>query len=156
MLISTLYKVITYILNRYRVCCDVLRLSVEWIQSFLQERNKKKQQNMKYPELMPLVTSTLGLQLAVEPLKSHFASFLGWLRAAACAAGLFSLLSVGIFLRADPVALQSLSRGLVRDAKTSQMAAALSVLGFGACVCVGISSTRCQQLLRPKRLARDP
>ena len=125
---------------------------MEWIQSFLQERNEKKQQNIKGKELLPLVTTTLGLQLAVEPLKSHFASFFGWLRATACAAGLCSLVSMAVFLKADPKALQQLSQGLVRDAKSSQMAAALSVVGFGACLCVGMGSTRCQQLLRPKRL----
>eukprot|EP00913_Durusdinium_trenchii_P007688 g7223.t1 len=64
--------------------------SVEWVQDFLQDRNEKKQQKIKYPELLPLVTKTMGLDFA--PFKSIGRSFFRWLSTFTFIGGLASCL----------------------------------------------------------------
>lgn len=123
--------------------------SVEWIQNFLQVRNQKKQEKIKYPELMPLVTSTLGLQLA--PFMAYGRSFFRWVQCVAFTSGIASLLSAGLmFHDTGRYALQRaasglLQRSVVPDARWSKVAAAVSLFSAGGAIVVSIVCERCKR-----------
>lgn len=123
--------------------------SVEWIQNFLQVRNQKKQEKIKYPELMPLVASTLGLQLA--PFMAYGRSFFRWVQFVALTSGIGSLLSAGLFFHdTGRYALQRaasglLQRSVVPDARWSKVAAAVSLFSAGGAIVVSIVCERCKR-----------
>eukprot|EP00434_Breviolum_minutum_P027952 symbB.v1.2.024731.t1/scaffold2363.1/size81248/4 len=109
--------------------------SVEWIQDFLRKRNEIKQEKIKYPELFPLVSRTLGLQMAA-PFRTRSLTFLRYLRRFALAT-VGSLLSLRFFHRTWPqlVDYESISEVLQRSLTTplvSKLHLALSTLGVGS------------------------
>ncbi|CAK8986961.1 Uncharacterized protein SCF082_LOCUS770 [Durusdinium trenchii] len=110
--------------------------SVEWVQDFLQDRNEKKQQKIKYPELLPLVTKTMGLDFA--PFKSIGRSFFRWLSTFTFIGGLASCL--------DSRAVQTVTGGLIRETRTSRLAAALTLCSAGGAIAVSLFFERCHRL----------
>lgn len=108
--------------------------SVEWIQDFLRKRNEKKKEKIKYPELFPLASRTLGLQMAA-PFRAYSLTFLRYLRRLALAT-VGSLLSVRFFHRTWPqlVDYESISEVLQRSCTplVSKLHSALSTLGIGS------------------------
>ena len=131
---------------------DGSNLSVEWIQDFLQHRNQKKQEKIKYPELMPLVTSTLSLQLA-SPITAYGRSFFRWLQVGAYATGIASFFAAGLFFHdtgrhaLESVASSLLQRSVAPDARWTKIAAAMSLFSAGGAIAVSIFSERCRRQL---------
>ncbi|CAK8987113.1 Uncharacterized protein SCF082_LOCUS839 [Durusdinium trenchii] len=118
--------------------------SVEWVQDFLQDRNEKKQQKIKYPELLPLVTKTMGLDFA--PFKSIGRSFFRWLSTFTFIGGLASCLVSAGLLFPDSRAVQTVTGGLIRETRTSRLAAALTLCSAGGAIAVSLFFERCHRL----------